>query len=303
MFRMDYLEDFLLYLRDVRNYSPHTVISYATDIRTFFAFCQENHMLPEEVSIVDARMYVGSLRESGKHGDTSVNRALSSLRTFYNYLWDNKIVTKNPFMDMASHASNDHLPSVLSPQEVRQLLSLPYHDFPSARDHLLFSFLYDTGCRISEALSVTEDLLELGERQVRIVGKGSKMRYVFFTESTKKAILEYLPLKHALQGEKGVLDPLERSLVFVSNKGKRLPMSTVHTIFETYRLRLGWQKDFTPHVLRHSYATDLLENGADIRTVQEMLGHKSISTTQIYTHVTQKRLAEVLKECHPHGRK
>jgi site-specific recombinase XerD len=110
-------------------------------------------------------------------------------------------------------------------------------------------------------------------------------------------------MKREMQRERGIVDPTVLDLLFVSNKGMRLPMSTVHTMFDTYRLRLGWQKDFTPHVLRHSFATDLLEHGADIRTVQEMLGHKSISTTQIYTHVTQQRLAMVVKECHPHGRK
>lgn len=300
---MDLVEEFLIYLKDLRSYSAHTVTAYGTDIREFGTFCVSLNLDYPEVAVQDARMYIGSLRSSGEHSEASINRALSALRTFYAYLWDRKIVTKNPFSDIAVHASRDHLPSVLTPEEVHQLLSLPHDDFPSSRDHLLFLFLFDTGCRISEALSVTEEMLEMDARRIRIIGKGGKTRYVFFTETAKNAIAEYLPRKRELQQEKGVSDPQELSLLFVSNKGKRLPMSTVHTMFDSYRLRLGWQKAFTPHVLRHSFATDLLEEGADIRTVQEMLGHASISTTQIYTHVTQQRLLKVVKDCHPHGRK
>jgi site-specific recombinase XerD len=300
---MDLLGDFLVYLRDMRSYSPHTVIAYETDIRQFGAFCEGIGIGFSDVAAQDARMYVGRMRAGGIYCEASINRAISSLRTFYGYLLDKGSVTENPFEGIAVRKNQAHLPSVLSSAEVRQLLSLPYGDFPSTRDHLLFLFLFDTGCRISEALSVTEEMLEMGGRQIRIVGKGNKMRYVFFTETTRDVIRSYLPMKREMQRERGIVDPTVLDLLFVSNKGMRLPMSTVHTMFDTYRLRLGWQKDFTPHVLRHSFATDLLEHGADIRTVQEMLGHKSISTTQIYTHVTQQRLAMVVKECHPHGRK
>jgi len=300
---MDMIFDFLTYLGDVRNYSRNTIVSYQTDLLQFASFCNQRKLGLTDVASADARTYVRSLKECGLHSESSINRALSCLRSFYAYLWDREITQCNPFADISVRRREDHLPSVLTKNEVNELLSLTYDDFPSSRDHLLFCFLYDTGCRISEALSVTEEMVEMERRQIRIKGKGNKTRYVFFTSETKAALAYYLPLKHQLQREKGIADKNLLSLIFCANSGKQLPLSTVHTIFNTYKLRLGWQKDFTPHVLRHSYATHLLENGADIRMVQEMLGHASISTTQIYTHVTQQRLAKVVSMCHPHGRK
>lgn len=293
---MDEIEDYMLYLKDVRGYSEHTVISYRADILQFVSSLKNKDIFSVERD--DAQWYIRSLLEDDVHHQASINRALSSLRGFYGYLWNRKAMAGNPFADISVKRVQDHLPSVLSKEEVRQLLSLPCDDFSSTRDILLFSFLYDTGCRISEALAVRENELEMERRRLRITGKGDKMRYVFFTERTKSMLFRYLPMKRQLQMEKGVRD----SILFCSIHGKQLPLSTVHTMFDTYKLKLGWQKDFTPHVLRHSYATHMLDNGADIRVVQEMLGHASISTTQIYTHVTQKRLKRVVDDCHPHGK-
>jgi len=299
---MELFEAYLTYLKDVRLYSKDTIVSYRTDLEEFSRFLDGYHLEVKDVTRQDAELYVRDLREDDIHKEVSINRALSALRGFYAWLWERGETEGNPFLDMSVKRIQDHLPSVLSEDEVNALLSLPYDDFPSTRNMLLFSFLYDTGCRISEALSVTVDMVEMEERKIRITGKGSKMRYVFFTPRTKSLIGYYLPLKKQLQEEKGITDSRLLSLLFCSDKGKELPLSTIHTMFETYKLRLGWQKDFTPHVLRHSYATHMLEHGADIRLVQEFLGHASISTTQIYTHVTQQRLARLVKDCHPHGK-
>ena len=300
---MDLIEEFLCYLRDVRNYSPHTVTAYEFAIRRFSAFCKEYRLALEDVVDSDARTYVRSIPEQEIYRDASLNQHLSALRTLYDWLWKRGVAKANPFDEISVRKVQDHLPSVLDRNELKQLFSIETPDFPSLRNLMLFRFLYDTGCRIGEAVSVRSKDIDRSSRRILITGKGDKMRYVFFTEKTKDLMERYLEEKDRLQARLGVTEPALRELFFVSDKGKQLPMSSIHTMFETYRLRFGWQKDFTPHVLRHTYATRLLEHGADIRTVQAMLGHASISTTQMYTHVTQARLRQVVDDCHPLGKK
>ena len=289
------IEAFLDYHKHIKGSSSHTLTAYASDLSKLTAFLQGLRCTLLEMKAPDARMYVRHLTTEETYSESTVNRILSSARSFYSYALRNALVEVNPFSLISLKKSRSSLPSVLTVGEVVQLLSLSYEDFPTTRNMLLFSMLYDTGCRISEVLSITEGDVSNKERQIRVVGKGKKVRYVFFTERTQKLLDYYLSLKHSLFGK------TER--LFCSDSGKQLPQSTVGSIFARYRQSLGWQKSFTPHVLRHSYATHLLDNGADIRLVQELLGHASISTTQIYTHVSQKRLAKVYASCHPHGRK
>ena len=289
------VEAFLDYHRHIKGSSEHTLKAYASDLAKLTLFLQGFSCPLLDMKAPDARLYVRYLTTEQPYSESTVNRMLSSARSFYSYALRNALVEVNPFSLISLKKSRSSLPSVLTVAEVVELLSLDYEDFPSTRNMLLFSLLYDTGCRISEALSITEEDVSSKERQIRVTGKGRKVRYVFYTERTKGVLHYYLSLKHSLFGRTGQL--------FCSDSGKQLPQSTVGSIFSKYRQTLGWQKSFTPHVLRHSYATHLLDNGADIRLVQELLGHESISTTQIYTHVSQKRLAKVYASCHPHGRK
>ena len=300
---MDLIEEFLRYLGSVRNYSPHTVTSYAFAVRRFASFCKEYQLTLKEVTSSDARCYVREVQLHEEYRGTSLNQHLSALRSFYDWMRNRVHVASNPFDEITLRRIQDRLPSVLNRDELKQLFSIETPDFPSLRNLMLFRFLYDTGCRISEAVSVRVEDIDLKRRRIPITGKGNKMRYVFFTEKTARLMECYLAEKETLQATRGIIETSLRSLLFVSDKGKLLPMSSIHTMFNTYRLRFGWQKEFTPHVLRHTYATRLLEHGADIRTVQAMLGHASISTTQMYTHVTQARLRQVVDDCHPLGKK
>ncbi len=239
-------------------------------------------------------MYLRYLTKDKRYLKSTINRKVSAARSLYSHLLKQGLIKTHPFALAAVHRSENHLPTVLSVQEVVALFSLPVTDFASSRDQALFHLLYDTGCRISEILAVHTSEMEWDERRLRVMGKGRKERYVFFTEHTKSILKTYLTWKQ---------QRFDTPFLLCSNRGKQLPMSSVGSMFARYRRRLGWQKPFTPHVLRHTYATHLLDNGADIRLVQELLGHASISTTQIYTHVTQERLARVYAACHPHGRK
>lgn len=280
--------------RSIRGLSEHTLSAYERDLLQLQAYLASLQVPLLEACREDARMYMRYLVKDRHYAQASINRKISCARSFYASLHKAEKISANPFSLIAVHRQQDRLPSVLSTAEVAALLSLPYDDFPSTRALTVFTLLYDTGCRISELLSIQESDIEWESRRIRVLGKGNKSRYVFFTEHCCQLLSYYLSLKH----EQSV-----NPILICSNKGKQLPMSTVGSMFAEYRKRLGWQKPFTPHVLRHTYATHLLDNGADIRLVQELLGHQSISTTQIYTHVSKERLARVYANSHPHGRK
>ena len=290
-----YIADFIQIQQSIRTLSRHTLIAYERDLMQLNDWA--NGTLGTSLLSLtreDGRLYVRFLSKEKQYSEATVNRKISCARTFYTHLVRAGLLEANPFILIAVHQMQNKLPTVLTVDEVVTLLSLPCNDFDSLRAISLFSLLYDTGCRISEALFIKERDVDWSKGRIKVLGKGRKERFVFFTEYTQSLLKQYISGKH---------ERFESEYLLCSNSGKQLPMSTVGSMFASYKRRLGWQKSFTPHVLRHTYATHLLDNGADIRLVQELLGHTSISTTQIYTHVSQKRLAQVYKACHPHGRK
>ncbi|NLZ77016.1 MAG: tyrosine-type recombinase/integrase, partial [Spirochaetales bacterium] len=264
------IEHHLEYLSTVGNLSANTIIAYRRDLKELLAFWREQGVAPEEAALEDGWLYVKHLSRTRGLAEASVNRMISSARTFYDHLLKQELVVVNPFSLILQKKAKNRLPTILTRDEVRALLALEPSDAESMRDLLLFALLYDTGCRIGEAVSIREEDLDLDRRRILIVGKGNKQRFVFFGRQVLKRIEEYLPVKRSR---------CESPYVFCSSSGNRLPFSTIGSIFATYRKKMGWQKEFTPHVLRHSFATHLLDRGADIRVVQELLGHASISTT------------------------
>ena len=292
-----YIELYLTYLGKVRALSAHTVQSYGEDLSGLEDYCSSLKLSFTDFSPEDAGEYVRRMRK--EFSEKSIVRKLTSCRTFFSYLVKDDFLSSNPFDGISLRETGRRLPGVLTEDEVKELLSLPRKDFMDERDHTLFLFLYSTGARISEALSVNVEDIEWGERRIRITGKGDKERFLFLSPHLVSQLKEvYLPRRESYLEEKGKRG--EKAL-FVSRRGLRLPSSSAHIIFDTYRDRLSWQKEFTPHTLRHSFATHYLDRGADIRMVQELLGHESISTTQIYTHVSQSRLRNVYNSTHPHA--
>ncbi len=294
----EYIDLFLTYIAKVRRLSSNTVTSYRTDLEELEAFALSRSIPFSDFSSDDSREYVREMRK--KYREKSILRKLTSSRTFFQYLLKDGYVFQNPFDGISLRRSESRLPSVLTEDEVRELLSLERKTFLDERDHFLFLFLYGTGARISEALSVNVDDIEWNERRIKITGKGNKERYLFLTRGLVEEFRDvYLPKRKAYLIEKK--NPLEKAL-FIGEHGFRLPNSSAHIIFDVYREKLSWQKEFTPHTLRHSFATHYLDRGADIRFVQELLGHESISTTQIYTHVSKARLRNVYNQSHPHAK-
>jgi len=295
----DLLEEFISYIDSIRQLSVNTQKAYSRDLEEFYDFLSLfNGLSVSEFSLHDARDYSKYLRDECENSERSILQKLTALRTFFDFLQKRGVVVDNVFDAVSLKKRAKRLPSVLTEKEVRELLSIPRRDFLDERDHMLFLFLYNTGARISEALSVDISMIEFPERRIRIRGKGGKYRFLFLSPSTVKSIERYLEMRSSYLEENGKDDD---GALFISSRGTRLPFSSAHIIFNEYQTRLGWQKEFTPHTLRHSFATHLLERGADIRVVQELLGHESISTTQIYTHVARPRLKQVYNQAHPHA--
>lgn len=295
---MDSIGDFLSYIGNVRALSENTVKSYSTDLRAWERYMRNRGLEPLSFTREDAALYAEYIEDN--FSERSVLRKLTALRTFYSYLEKNGLVSSDPFRDISMRMKAQRLPSVLTEKEVKELLSVPRSSFQDERDHMLFLFIYSTGCRISEALSVDIGDIEYRMRRILIRGKGGKERFVFLPPQTVEEIRGYLEKREEYLMKLGMSD--EKAFL-IGDKGGRLPFSSAHIIFDKYKSLLGWQKEFTPHTLRHSFATHLMDRGADIRLVQELLGHESISTTQIYTHVSRSRLRKVYEETHPHAGK
>lgn len=286
------------YLQHVRQYSTHTSEGYSHDLRLFGEFLEASSIDHLEISSREVRSFVSSLKRRG-YADASIHRIVSALKGFYRYADSFLGHGRNPFLNVRSSGSSKRLPTVLTPEEVHLWISAPSEDFTGRRDRALFHLLYSTGCRLSEMLAMSLGDISLKERRILVHGKGGKDRYVFLTTGAADDVSSYLDLRQEhLRGKV----PIETS-VFVNKQGKRLTPQGVHYIFHTYAERLNTGKHVTPHTFRHTFATHLLDHGAGIRAVQELLGHEQISTTQIYAHVSAKRLQKVYEAAHPHGRR
>ncbi len=293
---MDELEGFISYISAVKAEAGNTVISYENDLKQFLQYLDgQGGMDIRDVGTNDAREYVRHLMENYK--ERSMLRKISALRMFYDYLMRKGVINFNPFMDISLKRNEKRLPSVLSEEEVARLLELEVNDFMDLRDHILFLFIYSTGARISEALSVDISMIEWSKRRIRIVGKGSKTRFLFLNKDVADELRDYIEKRDIYLGQQA----RGNDALFIGKNRERLSFSTAHLIFEKAGEKLNLNKDFTPHTLRHSFATHMMDHGADIRLIQELLGHESISTTQIYTHVTSQKLRKVYDKTHPHA--
>lgn len=293
-----YIDSFLSYLKDVQGYSEKTVISYAHDLKRLDEFLVSHDLGVSEMVYEDARAFVADLYDQNL-SHASINRILSGNRMFFRSLLENSVVKVDPFKRVSGAKNTRKIPTVLAREEIEMILSCPTDDYTSLMEVTMFNLFYSTGCRLSEVMDMKIQEIDFDRRRILVTGKGNKQRFVFLTNRAKEMLGQYLPQRNEVLSR---LKAEDDGTVLINSKGKKLPLSTVHSIFDKYRLRLGLSKKFTPHVFRHSFATHLIDNDSDIRVVQVLLGHESIGTTQIYTHVTGKRLEEVYRNSHPHGR-
>ncbi len=289
------LESFVYYMATERGLAANTLESYERDLAAYIEFLEQRGVV--DIRQADRDAIVGYLQELRVRGRASatVSRNVASLRAFHAFLAREGLADRDPAADLPSPRQTRRLPHVLTAEEVVRLLAQPTADAPAGvRDRAMLELLYATGLRVSELIALNVADVNLAASFVQCVGKGSKERIVPFGRLAQAAVTDYL--RHARP--RMVNDPA-RTYLFVNHLGKRLTRQGFWKIIKKYALSAHIHADITPHTLRHSFATHLLENGADLRAVQEMLGHADIATTQIYTHVTQERLRSVYLRAHP----
>jgi integrase/recombinase XerC len=303
----DHLKAFLAYLRLNRNASPHTVRAYESDIGQFLAFIAldldrpASGLAPKDLNPTTVRRY---LAELGRRGDarSSMARKLSGLRTFLRYLRREGILDDDPAALAVAPRREQTLPAHLSEEEMTRLLEMPSTDPLGCRDRAILELFYASGLRLSELVGLDLENLDLRGRLVRVMGKGSKERIVPFNHATERAIREWLKHRAAIViGERADTKGRGRKSdpVFLNYRGTRLSGRSVHRLVLRYVSQCSSRFGISPHALRHSFATHLLQRGADLRAIQELLGHARLSTTQRYTHVNAAQLIEVYRRTHP----
>ncbi len=292
------LADFIEYLRSERNASTHTIDAYTRDINAFFENTPQNRL--EEVKLPDIRKWLASLRKKGQT-KTTVRRKLASLNAFFRFLQRQEIINSNPAQGIRSPRTDRELPPYLSVNEAVEMVDRKTTgDFFSMRDRAILELLYSSGIRVSELSGLNLPQISFSPEMVRVRGKGSKERVVPFGTHASEAIKNYLPLRHSMLNKRR---RPEETALFINRLGTRLTTRGIQRIVEKRRMETGISSPVTPHAFRHSMATHLLESGADLRSIQELLGHVSLATTQKYTHLDLSRLVDVYTSAHPRARK
>ena len=285
---------FLDYLDKELNYSEKTIISYQQDLTSYFDFLTKNKINYLKITRDEVRSYLKYLDSLGLK-NSSIARHLSTLRSFYNYLVNENIIENNIFGSIRNPKIEKKLPNFLSYNELSELLESISLDTPADfRNRLIIELFYATGCRVSELCNIKLNDIDKSAKTIKIKGKGNKERIVFFGEYALIYLDKYLngPRYELLKGG-------NCEYLFISDKGKALQVMDVEVIMQKLMQKIATKKHVTPHTLRHTFATHLLNAGADIKSVQELLGHASLNTTGIYTHVTNDRIKEIYLKTFP----
>ncbi|MBA7503498.1 Tyrosine recombinase XerD [subsurface metagenome] len=286
---------YINYLEVERNASAYTIRNYTTDLLGFFQFLRNKKISSlKEVDKHVLRDYLSHLMEQG-FVKASIARKLSAIRSLYRYLLREEIISASPVATTSSPKLDKRLPSFLTTEEVEQLLEAPDLSTPQGqRDRALIELLYASGLRVSELVSLNLEQVNLNTNEIRVWGKGSKERVVLMGKPAARALRTYLS-----QSRPKLLGKKRGNALFLNRYGERLIERRVQRIIETYANIAGIGKRVYPHMLRHTFATHLLDGGADLRVVQELLGHVNLSSTQIYTHVTRSQARKVYLSAHP----
>lgn len=282
-----YIDKFLSYLEIEKNYSPHTILNYSIDLNEFLEFLGEKTDV-QHVHYLDFRRFLAHLR-THNYKPRTLARKLSSLRSFFKFLHKEGLIKENPAVLVVTPKLDKVLPKFLSEQDIIKLLEVPLiENEMGLRDRAIMETLYSTGIRVSELVGMNTDSLDPISNIAKVEGKGKKERLVPIGDKAVEAIRVYLSARVK-----------NNRALFLNKSGKRLTDRSVRNIINKYILKTSLIMHVSPHMFRHSFATHMLNHGADLRSVQELLGHSNLSTTQIYTHVTTDRLKKVYDLAHP----
>ena len=293
---------FLKYIRFERNYSPHTVKSYTADLSEFLIYLggQEVTLAPEQIDHITIRDFLSRLYEKG-NGKSSVSRKLATIRSFFRFLHREGRISQNPARLVRTPKVPRRPPRFLAVKEVETILNFPKRSTDrGARDAAMLELLYATGIRVSELVSLNVEDCSLDQRLIRVRGKGRKERITPFGEKAAQAIDNYLETRSRLLQRKRKAE--EPNAFFLNLRGSRITTRSVQRILEGYIRQSSSLLNVHPHLFRHSFATHLLNRGADLRSIQELLGHENLSTTQIYTSLAIDELLEAYRAAHPRAK-
>lgn len=297
----DYINKFLEYIRSQRGYSNNTVRNYEIDLRQFFEYLKKNNGDPADLDTIDFRVirgYLGGLFK--RYKKTTIARKLSAIRSFFNYIERNGQREGNPAAEISSPKQGNYIPEYLNIDDMFRLLQTAAVSNPlESRDLAILELLYSCGIRVSELTGLNLSDIDFDQRLVRVIGKGNKERIVPIGKKALEAVGNYIKSTDRLRRKGRNLEESGDSPLFLNNRGGRLSSRSVSTLIKKYVTESGLVNGITPHSIRHTFATHLLDSGADLRSVQELLGHVSLSTTQKYTHVTLDKLMDVYDKAHP----
>jgi tyrosine recombinase XerC len=285
------LKNFLGYLAHQKDFSVNTTRAYETDLKQFIRFLKQNKI--NSLARVDYPVFLGflsSLKEKGRYREKTIARKVASIKAFFRFLSSRDLIKTNPALLLYSPKVPEHLPEFLTVGEVVKVIETPEGDgWQTLRDRSVLEMLYATGIRVGELTSLEMKNVNILEETIKVEGKGRKERIVPVGRPAMKALIEYLERRPHKKAER----------VFLNKYGRPLTDRGVERLVNKYTRKAGIGKNVTPHTFRHSFATHLLDRGADLRTVQELLGHERITTTQIYTHLTVERLRDFYNKAHP----
>ena len=293
------LDKFLLYLQNQKMYSNHTIKNYKIDIEYFYNYLNEEGINYLDVDYNFIKGYLVKLYEKDLKRN-SIARNLSSLRSYYKYLFDNDLIKTNPFKYVSMPKKEKRLPKFLESNELEILFNTPNINTPlGQRNRLILEVLYASGIRVSELVNIKIEDIDFYRKEIRILGKGNKERIVEFNDICLDMIELFLN-----DGRKEILNKhkMNSDYLIINEKGKKITTRGIELLLNKMVKEACINKHVTPHMIRHSFATHLLNEGCDLLSVQELLGHESLETTQIYTHVTNERLKNVYMKCHPRNK-
>lgn len=289
---------FLKFLSKEKNFSLHTIKAYQYDIQKFIEFLTERSVRVQQATKSDIRDFLSNQYDLGLTKKT-VARRLASIKSFYKYLINTEFIDKNPSLFLQSPKLSKELPNFIDEKIIDELMNQPDIDtVKGLRDRAIMELFYSTGMRLSELINLDIGSINTKDHLIKVVGKGNKDRLIPFGKRAKFCIENYLK-KRAL----ALKSSFEGTPLFVNSKNQRVPKRTIQRRVSNYIKLVAEGKRLGPHILRHSFATHLMNKGADIRAVGDLLGHSNLSSTQIYTHVKPERMREIYKQSHPHGAK
>lgn len=287
------MREFIEYLKVIKNYSNNTIRNYEIDLDEYKVYLDHEGIKGYDVDYKIIRGYLEYLNKLN-YKSATISRRISALRSFYKYMYKKKLVNSNPMPLINNPKKEKNLPKFLYINEVEELLSEPDNSIQGIRDHFILELLYSTGIRVSELINIKIKDINFSEKTIRIFGKGSKERIVVYGSVCAEKLNDYLNKSRNL-----IKDSNNTDYLILNLRGKKLTDRSIRNIINKYMKMTSIQKHISPHTLRHTFATHLLDNGADLKAVQELLGHADLGSTQVYTHISNERLRNVYLKNHP----